>query len=121
MSSAAAKAFKLVPVAVFQRLIKLQQQHDGSTPLAGGRKEEQQAAKGEPVATVDDDEEERQQSVDAIVDLLPKSVRRRARIILGNESVKFQSKSLRVVYDGSNGEPPAVGSHLLGDSSCLNV
>ncbi len=111
----AAKPYKLIPSAVFQRLIRLQEEHSQQNGVVKEQRTSQLApAKGEPVTTLDDDDDERQQSVDAIIELLPKGMRRRARILLSSEGINFQPKSLRIIYSGQNGQPATIGSHLLG-------
>lgn len=63
------------------------------------------------IVSEEDEEAEREESIDHLVSLLPKRNRRRARIILSSSGIRFQPKSLRVLYN-DDGET-VVGSHLL--------
>ena len=64
--------------------------------------------KGVIIEDDDDYSDEKQESIDAIIDIMPKCQRRKARIILGSGQIEFQRKSLRVLYSGGE-----IGSHIM--------
>jgi len=64
-----------------------------------------------PIDTVDepiDAQEERAKSIDALIGLLPKSIRKKAQIVLESGGVQFDRNTYRVIYSGGQR-----GSHLL--------
>lgn len=96
MSSA--KALKLIPVELYKKLLAIHVQQGQPTVT-------------ETVSSVVVEEEadgERQDSIDSILQMLPKSYRRKARVILEAGEIPFHPKTLRVQY--SDGE---VGSHVM--------
>jgi len=63
------------------------------------------------VDTVDeplDAHEERAKSVEALVSLLPKTIRKKARLVLETAGIQFDRNTFRVVYSGGQR-----GSHLI--------
>ncbi len=99
------RAYKLVPYDLYRKLVAAGQKQEERTDTTPAEDPTPSTA----IAVDEDDEEaEHQESIDSVINYLPKSYRRKARIILEAGRVPFDSHTYRVTY--SDGE---VGSHLV--------
>ena len=97
-----AKPLKLIPLDLYNKLIAI---HMGNT---GSPTPPPPTQTTTPQVVEYDDAGEHQESIDAIISMLGKLYKRKARAILEVGNIPFQHKSLRVVY--SDGE---LGSHVI--------
>lgn len=104
MSSA--KPLKLIPLDLYKKLLAIHVQ--GGTGQATELTSVVPTSETLIVDSVDQEDGERQDSIDSIIQMMPKTYRRKARIILEAGNIPFQRNSLRVQYP--DGE---LGSHLL--------
>jgi len=117
---------KLIEAGLYERLMQLHlnnkavsspsHSRSAAAPAVVDRSKEEPTAEAESdqrfqIDTVDrpaDAAEERDNSVEALISILPKSIRKKARVVLEAGQINFDRNSFRVVYAGGQR-----GSHLL--------